>query len=226
MPNRDAARRDLPDRAAYLAGWSDLHGDLAPSALVRYWLGACYLPARTLARAGTAPAAITATALLAALAAPALVGWLGGWWLLVAAAMVVISGVLDNLDGGVAVLTGRSTAFGAVLDSVCDRFADTAYCVALWAAGAPGWLAGVVAFAGVLQEYVRARAAGVGMRGVGVVTLWERPTRVIMAALLLVGCVVLRSAAGVVATAGLAVSLGLALVGNTQLLRTCRRELR
>ena len=34
----------------------------------------------------------------------------------------------------------------------------------------------------LLQEYVRARAAAGGMTEVGVVTVWERPTRVIVTA--------------------------------------------
>ena len=32
----------------------------------------------------------------------------------------------------------------------------------------------------LLQEYLRARAAAAGMTEVGVVTVWERPTRVIV----------------------------------------------
>jgi CDP-diacylglycerol--glycerol-3-phosphate 3-phosphatidyltransferase len=91
-----------------------------------------------------------------------------------------VAGLLDNLDGAVAVLRGRVSAYGTVLDSTSDRVSDLCLVAALWAAGAPA-LAGVLGGSlMVVQEYVRASAAAAGMRDVGVVTVWERPTRVIV----------------------------------------------
>jgi CDP-diacylglycerol--glycerol-3-phosphate 3-phosphatidyltransferase len=48
--------------------------------------------------------------------------------------------------------------------------------------GAPGWLVVVCGGLTWLHEYVRARAAVAGMTGVGVVTIAERPARVILTA--------------------------------------------
>jgi CDP-diacylglycerol--glycerol-3-phosphate 3-phosphatidyltransferase len=75
------------------------------------------------------------SAVLVSLAAAAL-AWLDGRWLILAALVVVLSGLLDNLDGAVAVLTGRSTRWGYVLDSTADRVSDLAYVGALLLAGA------------------------------------------------------------------------------------------
>ena len=71
--------------------------------------------------------------------------------------------MLDNVDGAVALLMGRVTWRGFVLDSACDRVADAAYVVALWLAGAPGWLAVTGGALAWWQECVRARAAVAGM---------------------------------------------------------------
>ena len=43
---------------------------------------------------------------------------------MLAALLVGASGLLDNLDGAVAVLSGRTSRWGFVLDSGCDRLAD------------------------------------------------------------------------------------------------------
>ena len=49
----------------------------------------------------------------------------------------------------------------------------------------------------MLAEYVRARASGAGMVEVGVITVFERPTRVLVAAAFLLGAAVFPdSAAG------------------------------
>jgi CDP-diacylglycerol--glycerol-3-phosphate 3-phosphatidyltransferase len=51
--------------------------------------------------------------------------------LLSAFVLVVVGGILDFTDGKVAVLTGRETKSGAVLDSVLDRYSDAVVYVAL-----------------------------------------------------------------------------------------------
>ena len=177
-----------------------------------------------LARLGFGPDAVTVIAVFVALGA-VLPAAGGGRWPIVAALVVAASGVLDKLDGAVALLTGRTTRRGFVLDSACDRLADAGYVVALWLAGAPGWLAvagGAVAW---WHEYVRARAAVAGMPDVGVVTVSERPTRVIVTAMFLLGCGVYPSSAAAWATAGAAAWTTLGLIGAAQLWRTVARRL-
>jgi CDP-diacylglycerol--glycerol-3-phosphate 3-phosphatidyltransferase len=148
---------------------------------VRSWLAITYAVARPLAQARVPPDLVTLTGLGASAGAVAAAA-VGGWWLWCAAALVVLSGLLDSVDGAVAVLRDRVTSWGHVLDSVTDRIGDLLFLLALWAAGAP-WQTCVIAGALMfLHEYTRARAAVAGMSEVGVVTIGERPTRVIVTA--------------------------------------------
>jgi phosphatidylglycerophosphate synthase len=218
-------RPPLPDRAEYLRRWSRLHGGASTGGLVGFWLALMHRLARPLARLGVGPDPITIAGLLVAIvAAPVASG--GGRWPLLAAGLVVISGLVDNLDGAVAVLTGRATGWGFVLDSVCDRVADAGYLVALWLAGAPGWLAVLGGGLAGLQEYLRARAGAGGMAEVGVVTVAERPTRVIVTAMFLLAAGVYPDAAAGWAGAGAALWAGLGLIGFGQLAVAVRRRLR
>ena len=75
----------------------------------------------------------------------------------------------------------------------------------------------------LLQEYLRARAAASGMSDVGVVTVWERPTRVIVTAAFLVAAAVLGDPWP---TLGGWAWVGLGVVGFTQLAVVVRRRLR
>ena len=72
-----------------------------------------------------------------------------------------------------------------------DRLTEAAYAAALWAAGAPGWLAVVFGALCWLPDYLRARAGQAGVRETGALSVWERPTRVILTGLTLVGAGVL-----------------------------------
>ena len=74
-----------------------------------------------------------------------------------------------------------------------------------------------------LQEYARARAGAVGMTEVGVVTVWERPTRVIVTATFLAAAALLGQPWALL---GAAAWTGLGLVGLAQLLVVGRRLLR
>jgi phosphatidylglycerophosphate synthase len=216
----------VPSLADYLRGWAPLHGgyEPRPGSLAGGWLSLAYAAARPLAARGVAPDALTGWGLLVS-ASVAAIASAGGRWPLAATGVVVIAGLLDNLDGAVAILTGRTSRWGFVLDSLADRLSDAAYLVALWMLGAPGPLC--VAGGGVmgLQEYARARAGNAGMGEIGVVTVWERPTRVILTAGLLLGSGLLPDSAEVVVTAGAAAWVVLGLVGLAQLLVVVRRRL-
>jgi len=215
------------DESAHLARWSDLHGglDVGRTTLVRGWLRLVYRLARPLARTGVAPDLLTGWGLAAGSLALALSD-LGGRWPLVAALVVVVSGLLDGLDGAVAVLADRVTAFGSVLDSVADRIVDGLYLLALWRLGAPAGLCVAAGAAVLMLEYTRARASSAGMAEIGVVTVGERPTRVILTAVTLVGCSAYAGSAGRVAGAGTLATLVVSLVGLAQLLPVVRRRLR
>ena len=112
-----------------------------------------------------------------------------------------------------------------MLDSVVDRVSDALYLVAFWLVGAPAWVcvvAGVLLFT---QEYARARATAIGMDDVGVVTIGERPTRVIVVAMFLLAAGIYPTAATTWATAGAAASLAIGAVALGQLLVVVRRRL-
>ena len=212
-------------RDGYLDRWSQLHGGYDPRASpwARGWLSLTYACARPLVRVPpdllTAAGVVVTAGVLPLSAA-------GGRWALLAVLVVVVSGLLDNLDGCVAVVTGRESRWGYVLDSLADRVCDALYLLALWLLGAPGELC---ALAGALtwwQEYARARAGNAGMGEIGVATVWERPSRVIVTAFALAAVGGWPARSEGLATAGAGVSAGLAVVAIVQLLAVVRRTLR
>jgi phosphatidylglycerophosphate synthase len=216
--------RHLLTRDEYLAAWAGWHGgtDPAGSRLVRGWLTLAYRLARPVA--ALPPLAATAAGLLVAAAAvvPALAE---GAWLVAAGVLVGLSGLLDSLDGALAIATGRASRRGFVLDSAVDRLTEAAYTAALWVAGAPGWLA--AAFGGLcwLPDYLRARAGQAGVGETGALSVWERPTRVALTGFTLGGAGVLPAVAGQVVTAGTAAGAVLGAVAVAQLGFSLRRAL-
>jgi CDP-diacylglycerol--glycerol-3-phosphate 3-phosphatidyltransferase len=209
-----------------------LHGGVDPrrsSRPTRVWIRIAYTVGRGLAALRLSPDTITVVGLLLSAAVPVVV-LLGGWWLFVGAALVLASAVADSADGAVAVLTSRTTRLGAFTDAVADRLSEAAWLLALWLAGVPGILLAVCLALCYLHEYARARAAAAGMVGVGVVSVAERPVRVILTvvALVLGGAaspVSARLAAGVM-TIVVAVWVLLGLLGGGRLLNAIRAGLR
>ena len=204
-------------REDYLAAWSRWHGGAATDrGLVRFWLTAVHALARPIAR--VPPVLVTALGLGVACGAvvPAAAG---GLWLLVSAVLIGLSGLLDSLDGALAIGTGRASRRGFVLDSAVDRLTEVAYAAALWLAGAPGPLA--VAFGALcwLPDYLRARAGQAGVTETGALSVWERPTRVILTGLTLGGAWVVAGIgwAGPVVVAGCAAGAVLGAVAVVQL---------
>jgi phosphatidylglycerophosphate synthase len=135
-----------------------------------------------LVRWGVTPNAITIFGTLGVISG-AVVFFTRGWWL---TGTLVCWGfvMLDALDGIVARLGGRTSAFGAVLDSSCDRFADAAVFGSLaWYFALHGqkWmlLACLLCLVlGGLTSYIRARAEGAGMHAT--VGIAERADRLII----------------------------------------------
>ena len=210
-------------REEYLAAWSRWHGNArTDTPLVRGWLSVAHALARPLA--GLPPAVATAVGLLVA-AAAVVPARAGGTWLIASGLLVGLSGLLDSLDGALAIGTGRASRRGFVLDSVVDRLSEVAFAVALWLAGAPGWLA--VAYGALcwLPDYLRARAGQAGVNETGALSVWERPSRVLMTAFTLGGAGVLADSADLVVTTGCAVGVLLGAVAMVQLAVSLRRML-
>ncbi|WP_163547326.1 CDP-alcohol phosphatidyltransferase family protein [Candidatus Frankia nodulisporulans] len=217
----------LPDLDGYLARWSQLHGGYDVRSglwLVRTFLTFVHRIARPLAVRRVAPSAVTAGGVvLTALVVPASV--VGGRWPLLGLVALILGGVADSVDGAVAVLTGRSTAWGYVLDSVADRCGDVLCLVGLWCLGAPG---GLLVAAGCLLgllEYTRARAGNAGFGEIGVVTVGERPTRMIVTGAGLVGAGLVPGLADVAATVAATATVAVCAIGLLQLTVTLRTAL-
>jgi phosphatidylglycerophosphate synthase len=211
----------------YVAAWSELHGGFDPrqsSAVVRGWVRTAYGIGSWLTARRVGPTVVTLAGVILCLAVPgAALGGRPG--VLAGALLVLLAGLADTLDGAVAVLSGRASRGGYVLDSVADRIGEAAWLTAFWLAGAPAWLA--VAAGGVswLHEYARARATAAGMTEIGAVTIAERPTRVSIAisGLLLAGVF---GHVPLVLTVAAAAWLTMAVVGLGQLAVAIRRALR
>ena len=135
-----------------------------------------------LARAGVTPNAITIFGTVGAVAS-ALVFFTRGWWF-TGTLLIWAFVMLDALDGIVARQSGKTSKFGAVLDSTCDRFADAAVFGSIaWYFAMHGqkWMvlgALLCLVLGSLTSYIRARAEGAGFTAsVGIA---ERTDRLII----------------------------------------------
>ncbi|MEE8373641.1 MAG: CDP-alcohol phosphatidyltransferase family protein [Dehalococcoidia bacterium] len=101
--------------------------------------------------------------------------------------LVLLSGAFDLLDGGLARATGRTTRFGALLDSTFDRFSEAALFLGLMSYYANQgsyqeiMLIGAAMAGSMTTSYVRARAEGLGLTCE--VGLFTRPERVIVLAI-------------------------------------------
>jgi CDP-diacylglycerol--glycerol-3-phosphate 3-phosphatidyltransferase len=152
-----------------------------------YTSGARTLASRSvtsLTRTRVTPNALTATGVLLCGAASVLVLFESRneilfYWL--AAAVFVVGSLLDILDGALARAGGKTTPFGAFLDSTTDRVSEgfmlTAIAYILATQGRSVFVAvAVAAVAGsFLVSYTRAKAEAIGLRGdVGIGSRAER----------------------------------------------------
>jgi CDP-diacylglycerol--glycerol-3-phosphate 3-phosphatidyltransferase len=218
--------------AAYAERWSALHGGYDPrqaSPLVRGWLFLAYVTGKALSRLPVGPDTVTAAGLLLSAGVP-LLAWPGGGWPILAAVLVLGSSLADTVDGALALITDRVSRLGRVYDSAADRLSEACWVIALVLIGAPVWLAVGCGALAWLHEYVRARATVAGMSEIGVVTVAERPTRIIVMvfALVITGVVTLVDAdlAADAATVAAAVWTVLGVVAFVQLVIAVRRALR
>lgn len=126
------------------------------------------------------PDLITALGLLASLAAAYFYLQATSLTILLGAFLLIISGYLDVADGFVAKKKNAASKFGALLDSVTDRYADSAIIAALILGHLVEPAVGIIALIGfLLVSYVRARAASLGVE-MATVGLAERAERLII----------------------------------------------
>ncbi|MFL9485478.1 DUF4833 domain-containing protein [Chitinophagaceae bacterium LWZ2-11] len=112
------------------------------------------------------------------------IGWAG--------ALILFAGLFDMLDGQVARLGNMSSTFGALYDSVLDRYSELILFLGIcyYLVAHHYFLSSLFAFlaliGSMMVSYVRARAEGLGIECKG--GLMQRPERVIMIGLAAIEC--------------------------------------
>ncbi len=134
--------------------------------------------ARLLARTGVTPNTLTWIGLLLSCGAAVLIALKQPFF---AGFVVLFSGLFDMLDGALARYTGKSTRFGAILDSTLDRLGEAAVLLGLLIffvrnSAVPGILVVGFTIPGALMvSYLRARTEAAGLTGeAGFFTRTER----------------------------------------------------
>jgi CDP-diacylglycerol--glycerol-3-phosphate 3-phosphatidyltransferase len=112
------------------------------------------------------------------------VGWAGG--------LILFAGLFDMLDGQVARMGNMKSTFGALYDSVLDRYSELIMFLGIcyYLVGHHYFLSSIFAFialmGSMMVSYVRARAEGLGIECKG--GLMQRPERVVTIGLCAVVC--------------------------------------
>ena len=159
------------DKNEFFTTWSNLHGGAKIEGIVKTWLQISYASAKFLSKLRVTPNLLTFAGLFFAIA---LWQFANSW---AAALFLVLSLFFDGIDGSLAILQKKTSKFGAFTDSFVDRISEVFWALALYKLGAPASLVFVALLATFIQEYLRARAGGLGHEEVGIVTICERPVR-------------------------------------------------
>jgi CDP-diacylglycerol--glycerol-3-phosphate 3-phosphatidyltransferase len=140
--------------------------------------------ARFLIKTKVAPNTLTVFGFLLNVVVAVLVGY---QYLLAAGFVLLFSGPFDILDGALARATGKNNKVGAILDSVLDRFSESAVLIGLAvyylyaSASNVGVILVIVTLVGsMMVSYTRARGESLGLDCK--VGLFTRPLRVILIA--------------------------------------------
>lgn len=165
----------------FFSSWSQAHGDAKIAGIVRGWLSISFVITRPLIALRISPNFLSILSIVAALA------FLFNINSHIAIFLLVLSLALDGIDGTVAISTGKSSRFGAVVDAVADRIVEAIWAYAFYLLGAPWQVIAGAWVAASTQEYMRARAGGLGVNQVLMVTWAERPIRATLIFIPLVG---------------------------------------
>ena len=112
------------------------------------------------------------------------VGWAGG--------LILFAGLFDMLDGQVARLGNMGSRFGALFDSVLDRYSEMVlfFGICYYLIGHHYFLSSIFAFialiGSMMVSYTRARAEGLGIECKG--GLMQRPERVVIISVSAIAC--------------------------------------
>lgn len=112
------------------------------------------------------------------------VGWAGG--------LILFAGVFDMLDGQVARLGNMSSTYGALFDSVLDRYSELVMFLGIcyYLVAHHYFLSSLFAFialiGSMMVSYTRARSEGLGIENKG--GLMQRPERVVLTGISALAC--------------------------------------
>jgi CDP-diacylglycerol--glycerol-3-phosphate 3-phosphatidyltransferase len=112
------------------------------------------------------------------------IGWAGG--------LILFAGLFDMLDGQVARLGNMKSVFGALYDSVLDRYSELImfFGICYYLVAHHYFLSSIFAFialmGSMMVSYVRARAEGLGIECKG--GLMQRPERVVTIGVFAIVC--------------------------------------
>ena len=204
----------------FLSTWQAHHAgvDVDRNIWIKSWLKIIFVPATILARLKVSPSFLTLVGLVFAGTAV----WVANLGLsrpglFLCALLVFASSYFDGLDGAVAILRDRVSAFGSKLDRAADRLTEVAWVVMLFFLGCPTWLAVSALSATWVYELLRWQKS---KRGFLPVTMGERPVRVVITVMFLLAAAVLFGWASWWVSAAAVCWVLVALVGAVQVLKS------
>lgn len=167
-------------KGEFFNSWSALHGNAKIVGIVKSWLSISYVVSKAFCRLKISPNLITSLGLVFAILL-----YLNAE-LLWAPILLVLSLFSDGIDGSMAIISGKSSKWGAILDSIVDRASEIFWMLALYKIGIDLKFLLIIIVIASTQEYIRARSGGLGLSEIGIVTIAERPVRASFVFILLI----------------------------------------
>jgi archaetidylinositol phosphate synthase len=167
-------------KGEFFNSWSALHGNAKIAGIVKAWLSISYVVSKALCRLKISPNLITSLGLVFAILL-----YLNAEVLL-APILLVLSLLSDGIDGSMAIISAKSSKWGAILDSIVDRASEIFWMLALYQIGIDLKFLLIIIVVASTQEYIRARSGGLGLSEIGIVTIAERPVRASFVFILLI----------------------------------------
>ncbi|CAB4337039.1 unannotated protein [freshwater metagenome] len=159
------------NQSEFFAKWSKLHGDATISGIVKGWLRISFILVRPIAKLKITPNMLSTFGLFFGVLL--FFNAENNWAIL----LLITSLICDGVDGSLAIVTNKESKWGAAVDSIFDRLTEVFWALTFIAIGANQNVVMAAVLLAAVQEYLRARAAGLGLAEVGVVTIAERPVR-------------------------------------------------
>ena len=159
------------NQSEFFAKWSKLHGDATISGIVKGWLRISFILVKPIAKLKITPNMLSTFGLFFGVLL--FFNAENNWAIL----LLITSLICDGVDGSLAIVTNKESKWGAAVDSIFDRLTEVFWALTFIAIGANQNVVMAAVLLAAVQEYLRARAAGLGLAEVGVVTIAERPVR-------------------------------------------------